>query len=114
MMRHAWIGLAAFLVLGQAAPLPQFDVASVKPNTLMEQPANNWRQTPGRTDYHNSQLVELVKRAWGDPQLPNRAVERQPDWMVRGHFDIVVQYPVDTAPATQMLMLRALLVDRFK
>src|SRR2546429_1078129 len=128
MTRHQWIGLAASVLLassalmssdvraqeqGQAPRLPQFDVASVKPNTLLEQPSNNWRRSPGSTDFHNSQLVELVKRAWGDAQLPNQAIERQPDWMVRGRFDVVVQYPVDTDAATQMLMMRALLMDRF-
>jgi hypothetical protein len=51
MVRFASIALAGSLVLGQAVPLPQFDVASVKPNTLLEQPSNNWRVTPGRTDY---------------------------------------------------------------
>src|SRR5258707_1198841 len=106
--------LAVLLLLAQTTPLPQFDVASVKPNNLGEQPSNNWSRTPGRTDFHNSQLVELVKRAWADPQLPNQAIERQPDWMVRGRFDVIVQYPVDTDPATLNLMMRALLMDRFK
>ena len=111
MVRFATIALAGSLVLGQAAPLPQFDVASVKPNTLLEQPSNNWRVTPGRTDYHNSQLIELIRLAWGDFQL---RVENGPDWITRGRFDVVVQYPADTPRAATGPMMRTLLTDRFK
>jgi len=111
MVRFASIALAGSLVLGQAVPLPQFDVASVKPNTLLEQPSNNWRVTPGRTDYHNSQLIELIRLAWGDFQL---RVENGPDWITRGRFDVVVQYPADTPRAATGPMMRTLLTDRFK
>ena len=78
MVRFALLALAGSLVLGQAAPLPQFDVASVKPNTLGEQPSNNWRCHPGRTDFHNSQVGELIKSAWGDFSL---RVENWPAWV---------------------------------
>src|SRR5262245_43509771 len=72
---------------------PEFDVASVKPNTLLEQPSNNWKATPGQTDFHNSQVIELIRLAWNDSQL---RVEKGPDWIARGRFDIVAQYPIDT------------------
>jgi uncharacterized protein (TIGR03435 family) len=96
--------------LAQTAPLPQFDVASVKANRLMEQPSNNWRRTPGRIDYHNSQLIELIKAAWGDFSL---RVEGAPDWLRTERFDVVVQFPPETPPDTLMLMLRRMLFERF-
>jgi len=97
-------------LFAQTPPLPQFDVASVKVNRLMEQPSNNWRRTPGRLDYHNSQLIELIKAAWGDFSL---RVEGAPQWLRTDRFDVVVQFPPETPPDRVMLMLRALLIDRF-
>lgn len=95
----------------QTVPLPHFDVASVKVNSLMEQPSNNWRRTPGRLDFHNSQLIELIKAAWGDFSL---RVEGAPGWLRTDRFDVVAQFPPDTPPETAMLMLRALLIERFQ
>ncbi len=95
----------------QTDALPQFDVVSIKQNNLGERPANNWRVTPGRIDYHNSQLIQLIKAAWGDFSL---RVEGGPNWISTDRFDVVVQFPVDTPAPDRALMLRALLVDRFK
>ncbi len=88
-----------------------FEVASVKPNMSGEQPANNWTLAPGRTDFHNSQVMQLIKRAWGDFSL---TTEGGPGWLSSDRFDVVAQYPADTPPAARDLMLRALLVERFK
>ena len=108
--------ISLLLVAAQAAsntssPLPQFDVASVKPNQQLGQPSNNWQQAPSRTDYHNSQIAQLIKAAWGDFSLP---IEGGPRWIVTDRYDVVVSFPVDTPAATRTLMLRALLMDRFK
>jgi len=95
-MRLICFGLLLFVAQATtdtSAPLPQFDVASVKPNQRLEQPSNNWRQSPGRTDYHNSQIAPLIKAAWGDFSLP---VEGGPRWILTDRFDVVVQFPVDT------------------
>src|SRR5262245_54440914 len=94
-----------------ASSQPQFDVASVRPNRLAERPSNNWRATPGRVDYHNSQLAQLIKAAWGDFSL---AVEGGPGWIFGDRFDVVVQFPAGTPQPTVGLMLRSLLADRFK
>ena len=121
MTHRRWNGLAtaAFAVAialppnasAQPAASPRFDVASVKPNRLMEQPSNNWRRTPGRLDFHNSQLIELIKAAWGDFSL---RVEGAPAWLRTDRFDVVVQFPPETPPDQVNLMLRALLIDRFQ
>jgi uncharacterized protein (TIGR03435 family) len=108
------IGVASAPLFGQPQPdqkLPLFDVASVKPNTSSEQPANNWKLTPGRTDFHNSQVMQLIKRAWGDFSL---TVEGGPGWLSSDRFDVVAQYPPDATPADRDLMLRALLAERFR
>src|SRR5690242_17005413 len=99
------------VALAQAPALPRFDVASVKVNRLMESPSNNWRRTPGRLDFHNSQLIELIKAAWGDFSL---RVEGAPAWLRTDRFDVVVQFPAETPSETSMLMLRALLMERFQ
>lgn len=95
----------------QMTDLPQFDVASVKANRLGEQPSNNWKLTPTRTDFHNSQVMQLLKSAWGDFSM---RVEGAPDWTLSERYDVVGQYQPDTPAATRTLMLRALLLDRFK
>jgi uncharacterized protein (TIGR03435 family) len=95
----------------QRSPLPRFDVASVKVNSLMEQPSNNWRRTPGRLDFHNSQLIELIKAAWGDFSL---RVENVPMWLRTDRFDVVVQFPPETPQEQVNLMLRSLLIERFQ
>src|SRR5262245_48310076 len=94
-----------------AGPLPEFDVASVKPNTLDDRPSNNWRLTPGRIDYHNSQVFRLIRVAWRDNSL---RVENGPSWIADERYDVVVQFPADTAGPNVALMLRALLINRFK
>jgi uncharacterized protein (TIGR03435 family) len=126
MVRHLWIGLAASMVLassaliasgvraqgqGQFAPLPQFDVASVIPNKMEGQPSNNWQLAPGRINYQRSQMLRLIRAAWGDNSL---RVEGGPGWITTDRFDVVVQFPVDTPAPTRNLMLRELLIDRFK
>ena len=103
--------LASGLAQAPSNPLPQFEVASVKANTLAERPSNNWKLSPGRIDYHNSQLIELITRAWGDFSL---RVEGAPGWITSDRFDIVVQFPADTPQAALTLMMRQLLADRFK
>jgi uncharacterized protein (TIGR03435 family) len=55
--------------------------------------------------------MQLIKRAWGDFSL---IVESGPGWLSSDRFDVVAQYPADTAPAARDLMLRALLAERFK
>lgn len=61
------------------SPRPQFEVASVKPNKTGEQPSNNWKLSVGRIDYHNSQVLQVIKSAWGDFSL---RVEGAPGWLV--------------------------------
>jgi hypothetical protein len=91
--------------------LPRFDVVSVKRDTSGEGPANDWQRSPGRIDYQNTQLIQLIRVAWGSISL---RVEGGPDWIRTDRFDVDVRFPVDTPGPTTVLMLRQLLNQRFK
>jgi uncharacterized protein (TIGR03435 family) len=91
--------------------LPSFDVASVRQETSGEQPSNNWSNSPGRISYQNSQILQLIRAAYGDFSL---RVEGFPDWTRDDRYDIEVRFPADTPGPVTQLMLRQLLVERFK
>jgi uncharacterized protein (TIGR03435 family) len=90
--------------------LPRFDVASVKQDSSGEQPSNNWQVSPGRISYQNSQILQLIRAAYGDFSL---RAEGYPAWTVAERYDVEVRFPADTPGPTTNLMLRQLLVDRF-
>ena len=91
--------------------LPAFDVASVKEDTSGEQPSNNWQASPGRVSYQNTQILQLIRAAYGDFSL---RVEGFPDWTRDERYDVEVRFPVDTPASDTQLMLRHLLTGRFK
>jgi uncharacterized protein (TIGR03435 family) len=103
--------LNATALRAQDAPLPTFDVASVKQETSGEQPTNNWQRSPGRIDYQNSQILQLIRAAFGDFSL---RVDGFPAWTRDERYDIDVRFPADTPGDTLTLMLRELLTTRFK
>ena len=106
------VSLASAWTLAQAPePLPRFDVASVKQNISGEQPSNNWQASPGRMNYRNSQILQLIRAAFGDFSL---RVEGFPEWTVSERYDVEVRFPADTPGPTTNQMLRQLLIDRFK
>jgi len=92
-------------------PLPRFDVASVKQDTSGEQPSNNWQPSPGRVNYQNTQILQLIRAAYGDFSL---RAEGYPDWTVSERYDVDVRFPADTPAPVTGQMLRQLLIDRFK
>jgi uncharacterized protein (TIGR03435 family) len=104
--------VAPVSALAQAPePLPRFDVASVKQDTSGEQPSNNWQASPGRINYQNSQILQLIRAAFGDFSL---RAEGFPEWTVSERYDVEVRFPADTPGPTTSQMLRQLLIDRFK
>ena len=92
-------------------PLPRFDVASVKQDTSGEQPGNNWQASPGRISYQNTQILQLIRAAFGDFSL---RVEGFPEWTVFERYDVEVRFPAAASEPTTRQMLRQLLIDRFK
>lgn len=104
--------LTASAALAQAPARPQFEVASIKP----AQQSNDGRimvrmgSDPGRIDYTNVSLMELIRRAYDvkDYQISG------PDWLAQQRFDVKATHEPN-APREQVnLMLQALLEDRFK
>ena len=108
----AVVGLASAWPQAQAPqPTPRFDVVSVKQDTSGEQPTNNWSASPGRVSYQNTQILQLIRAAYGDFSL---RVEGFPDWTRDERYDVEVRFPVETPEGVPRLMLRELLIDRFK
>ena len=104
---------AACLRAQEPEPLPRFDVASVKQDTSSE-PSNNWQRSPGRLDYQNSQMLQLIRVAYGEYALRANEIEGAPGWLTSERYDIDVRFPVGTPQSTLNMMLRQLLTDRFK
>jgi len=92
-------------------PPPRFDVASVKQDTSGEQPTNNWSASPGRVSYQNTQILQLIRAAYGDFSL---RVDGYPDWTRDERYDVEARFPTDTPGPIIGLMLRQLLIERFK
>jgi uncharacterized protein (TIGR03435 family) len=94
-------------------PLPtEFEVADIKPS-LPETKENVQMQPGGRINATGLTLKFLVKFAW---DLDSDDMLSGPKWMADERFDIVARatYGDQTDDDTLTLMLRALLVDRFK
>lgn len=114
------LALAAFAVSAQeAAPDPQFEVASVKPaapsdfdRIPMPMPIRMTCRTPDPVRFNctHMSLRDLTVEAYGimDYQLTG------PAWMGTAKFDIVAKVPAGTTRDQAHLMLRHLLADRFK
>jgi uncharacterized protein (TIGR03435 family) len=101
----------AWTLAQEPEPLPRFDVASVKQDTSGEQPSNNWQASPGRVNYQNTQILQLIRAAFGDFSL---RAEGYPEWTVFERYDVEVRFPPDTPGPISNQMLRQLLIDRFK
>ena len=95
-----------------------FEAASVKVNRTLP--------FGGGIDYSGARLMaegvtlqELVRAAYGEPPkwLPSSSIIGAPDWATKDKFDVVATAGSAAPPgasAEKRLMLRALLVDRFK
>jgi uncharacterized protein (TIGR03435 family) len=101
------------LLAGSAAYAqnPTFEVASIKATAPQEMGKVMVRMggDPGRIDYVNVSLRDLVRQAYDvkDYQVVG------PDWLNSARFDVQAKYPPDTPVETRNLMLQALLAERF-
>jgi uncharacterized protein (TIGR03435 family) len=108
------IGLTSGLMIGPMAyaqPTPEFEVATIKPSA--PDARGVWiRMPPGdRVDITNMTLKELIVTAWSVQPFQ---VSGGPPWLESLHFDISAK--AETAPKRDemLLLLRALLKDRFQ
>jgi uncharacterized protein (TIGR03435 family) len=100
----------AIAALAQTEPARvDFEVVSIKlgdPND----PASSARGTPGRMEWRNTTLANLIRNAYG---LNEHQLEGGPKWMNSDRFHVDAKLPAG-APRDQMpLMMRSMLADRF-
>ncbi len=105
-----------------AAALPQFEVASIKPNKSGDGRVMIGVQPGGRFTATNVPLKMLIRNAY---QLQDFQIVGGPDWITSDRFDIVAKADMDGTgepfraekpgePSRGQLMIRALLAERFK
>jgi uncharacterized protein (TIGR03435 family) len=100
--------------LGQSAPSlrPEFEVASVKPHSSPEgSPHVSIAGDPGRLTYTNITLRGLIREAYGLKLYP---LSRGPDALSTDRYDVIAKVSPDASKEQRMLMLQALLAERFK
>lgn len=105
---------------------PAFEVASVKENKSGQTrysfsrglQVNMWGQVipaPGIATITNAPLREIVARAYFiEPGLERFSLVGGPEQILSRRFDISAQPPTGSPAADRILMLRALLMERFK
>jgi len=90
---------------------PVFDVASVKANTSGDPGASFGGRPGGQVVVRNNTLRNIIRNAYG---LQDFQIVGGPEWINSDRFDIVAKAADDAPPAQMLLMVRALLADRFK
>lgn len=103
-------------------PPPEFEVASIKPSAPGARPGGGGFLPGGRVEFRATPLALLILNAWDLNLLPDE-IPGAPKWLTpfEPSFDLVAKAPASAiAHGTQLyqgdyqMMLRALLVDRFK
>ncbi len=108
--------LAVAAVVALAAPLPQFEVASIRPSNPSTPHPSRFapvpiETSPGRLTARNATLRELIKGAY---DLEDYQVSGGPAWVASARFDVDAKPSGRASDVQLLLMLRALLADRFK
>lgn len=127
--RYRWLGLyivvtvlvlpglvnvATCLAQSQAPPQLQFDVASIKPGTVVSLSDSNPEPIEtapgGRLTMRNIRVSACIRWAFDlqDSQLSG------PGWIESERYNIIAQAPGPTTSNNLKLMMRSLLADRFK
>lgn len=121
-------GVRGVSLVGQgmpaSAPLPEFEVATIKPATAAERMVGLFTYPGGRVEAVNYPLNYLVYSAFGVEEFQ---VSGGPDWIDSVRYDVEAKPAADSAAAKTMptsmksalteeqrLMLQALLRDRFQ
>ena len=89
-----------------------FEAASIKSNKSGEQRSTMVPQPGGRFTATNVTVRMLIRNAY---QVPNPfQITGEPDWVNRDRFDVLATAGEDVPQAQVLLMLQALLAERFK
>jgi uncharacterized protein (TIGR03435 family) len=93
-----------------SAPLPSFDVASVK--HLPKPPTSTTQRSgPGRLMYSNVPLRSLIMLAWG---IRDNQIIGGPGWLTIDRFSVNARAETGVPRDQVLLMLRSLIVERFQ
>lgn len=93
----------------QAAPLPAFEVASLKLNTSNDQ--MNASVVSGQIIAHALPLQRLVQEAWN---VRPEQIVGAPGWMATDRYDLAAKAGHDTSIEEVRQMLQVLLIERFQ
>ncbi len=108
------LGLNVSGAYGQATlpQHPEFEVASVKPHSSTEgSPHVSIARDPGRLTYTNITVRGLIREAYGLKVYP---LSRGPDALSTDRYDVIAKVSPDASKEQRMVMLQALLAERFK
>jgi uncharacterized protein (TIGR03435 family) len=95
-------------LIAQVTALPVFDVASVKPSKMLV--PSNQSITSGGIIYTNVTLSHCIETAWNVKPYQISG----PEWLHSERYDIAAKAEGMADKDRMMLMLQALLADRFK
>jgi uncharacterized protein (TIGR03435 family) len=90
---------------------PEFEVASVKPHSSSGGSLNSIARDPGRLTYTGMTVRGLIREAYGFKVYP---LSQGPDALSTDRYDIIAKVSPDASKEQRMLMLQALLAERFK
>ena len=94
---------------------PTFEVASVKSNRSGDFRRGMGPEPGGRFGATNVGLRDLIAFAYGVANADaDERVIGGPDWITRERFDITAKAPSALEPSQSPMLVKALLVDRFK
>jgi bla regulator protein blaR1 len=108
------IGLGLLHAAAQSsnAPRPQFDVASIKRTPEDTGPGADFGPMPGgRLHAWNNSVMNFIGNAYN---VPRYRIIGGPDWLTADRYDLEAKAEDAPAAPQMMLMLQALLEDRFK
>jgi uncharacterized protein (TIGR03435 family) len=108
------LSLSVLGAYGQAAPQsrPEFEVASIKPHPPDDDVPNvSMARDPGRVTYTSVTVRSLIRQAYGLKVYP---LASRGDALSADRYDVIAKTPPDTSKQQTMLMLQALLEERFK
>jgi uncharacterized protein (TIGR03435 family) len=105
------LAAAAYGVFAQSTPRPEFQVASVKPNTANPQRHMVRSQPGGRLITENAYLLQLILAAY---DVQPYQVVGGPSWLNTDGYDIEAKPEGQASQAQMWLMVQSLLADRFK
>jgi uncharacterized protein (TIGR03435 family) len=98
---------------GQSGPMrPEFEVASVKPHSSSGGSINSITRDPGLLIYTGLTVRGLIREAYGIIRVYPLSGGQDP--LSTDRYDIIARVSPDASKEQRMLMLQALLAERFK